>query len=317
MLTKIKNISSNIILLFFSIFIVLLAIETYVRLVADDGLNLDLEMLKYANSMKVISNNKSIGIEHKKNIKKKLMGVDINLNSQGFRNNENISDSKKKILMLGDSMTFGWGANETFSFGLEKELKENYQVLNAGIGNTNTYMQINNFFNNFVQYDFDIIILNFFVNDFEKVKIKEANYIEKNFYSYTFIKSKVYKIMIHLSLINNWESFYKDTFKNEDLIKKSLDQISKLSNYCNDNNILFIINNIPELRDLKNYKFINETKIIKEYAKANNIKYINSFDILKEHDESTLWVTKEDSHANNKAHLLISRFIKSKIFPNL
>ena len=40
-------------------------------------------------------------------------------------------------------------------------------------------------------------------------------------------------------------------------------------------------------------------------------------DILKEHDESTLWVTKEDSHANNKAHLLISRFIKSKIFPNL
>ena len=317
MLTKIKNISSNIILLFFSIFIVLLAIETYVRLVADDGLNLDLEMLKYANSMKVISNNKSIGIEHKKNIKKKLMGVDINLNSQGFRNNENISDSKKKILMLGDSMTFGWGANETFSFGLEKELKENYQVLNAGIGNTNTYMQINNFFNNFVQYDFDIIILNFFVNDFEKVKIKEANYIEKNFYSYTFIKSKVYKIMIHLSLINNWESFYKDTFKNEDLIKKSLDQISKLSNYCNDNNILFIINNIPELRDLKNYKFINETKIIKKYAKANNIKYINSFDILKEHDESTLWVTKEDSHANNKAHLLISRFIKSKIFPNL
>ena len=158
MLTKINTIASNIILLFFSIFLILLVIETYVRLIADDGLNLDLEMLKYTNSMKVISNNKSIGIEHKKNIKKKLMGVEINLNSLGFRNNENISDSKKKILMLGDSMTFGWGANETFSFGLEKELKENYQVLNAGIGNTNTYMQINNFFNNFAQYDFDIII---------------------------------------------------------------------------------------------------------------------------------------------------------------
>jgi len=73
MLTKINTITANIILLFFSIFLILLVIETYVRLIADDGLNLDLEMLKYANSMKVISNNKSIGIEHKKNIILKSM----------------------------------------------------------------------------------------------------------------------------------------------------------------------------------------------------------------------------------------------------
>jgi len=73
MLTKINTITANIILLFFSIFLILLVIETYVRLIADDGLNLDLEMLKYANSMKVIPNNKSIGIEHKKNIILKSM----------------------------------------------------------------------------------------------------------------------------------------------------------------------------------------------------------------------------------------------------
>ena len=98
-----------------------------------------------------------------KSVKEKFMGVQIQLNSQGFRNNIDIDNSKKKILMLGDSMTLGWGSNETFSSSLEKRLNKNFQVLNAGIGNTNTYMQINNFFENYEKYDFDVIILNFFI----------------------------------------------------------------------------------------------------------------------------------------------------------
>ena len=40
---------------FFSIFLVFFSIEIYVREIVDDGLNLDIEMLKYANSLKKIS----------------------------------------------------------------------------------------------------------------------------------------------------------------------------------------------------------------------------------------------------------------------
>ena len=72
---------------FFSIFLVFFSIEIYVREIVDDGLNLDIEMLKYANSLKIISKNKAVGLEHNKNIEKKLMNVNIKLNSQGFRNN--------------------------------------------------------------------------------------------------------------------------------------------------------------------------------------------------------------------------------------
>ena len=299
--------------LFFSIFLVFFSIEIYVREIVDDGLNLDIEMLKYANSLKIISKNEAVGIEHKKNIEKKLMNVNIKLNSQGFRNNMDIDIEKKKILMLGDSMTLGWGSIETFSTHLEKNINQDIQVLNAGIGNTNTYMQINNFFTNFVKYDFDVIILNFFINDFENVKIKNVNFIEKNFYSYTYIKNIMYKILIKLSLIDNWENFYKKTFADDKFVKKSLNEIIKLNNYCSQNNILLIINNIPELRNLKSYKFSSETQIIKNFSKENDITFINSYDILKNHTEETLWVSKEDSHANDKAHLLISKFLKKKL----
>lgn len=299
--------------IFFSIFFIFLFIEIYVRSVVDDGLNLDLEMLKYAKSLKQISNNKSVGIEHKKNIQEKLMNVNIKLNSQGFRNNKDINFKKKKILMLGDSMTLGWGSNETFSTHLERQINQDIQVLNAGIGNTNTYMQINNFFTNFQKYDFDMIILNFFINDFENIELKKVNFIEKNLYSYTYIKNMIYTILIKFSLIDNWEKFYKKTFKDENFVNKSLDEITKLNDYCRDNNILFVINNIPELRNLKNYKFFAQTQIIENFSRKNGIIFIDSYEILNTHPEETLWVTKEDSHANDKAHLLISNFLFDKL----
>ena len=300
-----------------SIISVFLLLEIYVRIIIDDGLNLNIEMLKYANSLKIVSENKSIGLEHKKNVKKKLMNVDLQLNSQGFRNNVDIDNKKRKILMLGDSMTLGWGANQTFSSILEKNINNNIQVLNAGIGNTNTYMQINNFFTNFVKYDFDIIVLNFFINDFENVKIKKVNFFKKHFYTFTYLKSKLYGILIALSLVDNWESFYKKTFENEHFLKKSLKEITKLKDYCKKNNILFVINNIPELRNLKEYKFKPETKIIENFSEVNGIKFIDSFEILKNHQEETLWVTKYDSHANDKAHLLIAEFLEKKLFNEL
>ena len=317
MLKKNKTFIFKISSLFFSIFLVFFSIEIYVREIVDDGLNLDIEMLKYANSLKIISKNKAVGLEHNKNIEKKLMNVNIKLNSQGFRNNMDIDIEKKKILMLGDSMTLGWGSIETFSTHLEKNINQDIQVLNAGIGNTNTYMQINNFFTNFVKYDFDVIILNFFINDFENVKIKNVNFIKKNFYSYTYIENMMYKILIKLSLIDNWENFYKKTFADEKFVKKSLNEIIKLNNYCNQNNILLIINNIPELRNLISYKFSSETRIIKNFSKENDIIFIDSYDILKNHAEETLWVSNEDTHANDKAHLLISKFLEKKLEGNI
>ena len=80
---------------------------------------------------------------------------------------------------------------------------------------------------------------------------------------------------------------------------------------------MFVINNIPELRDLKNYKFLKETEIIRNFSDQNGIIFIDSFDILKNHQEETLMVSKEDAHLNDKAHLLIAEFLEKKLFSKL
>ena len=296
-----------------SLILIISILEIAVRIITSNGLNLDIEMLKYAKSFKVISENKDVGLEHKTNIKKKLMNVDIELNSQGFRNNIDIDHSKKKILMLGDSITLGWGAQNTFSYNLEKLLNNNIQVLNAGIGNTNTYMQIYNFFQNYSKYDFDMIVLNFFVNDFEKIIIKKTNFFIENFYSIGYFKSKVLKILIKYSLADNYENYYLKTFQDENFVQESLSLIKKINEYCKKEKIIFIINYLPELRGMKNYKFNKQIEIMESYSKQNGIKFINSLDILQNYEDNTLWVTKEDSHYNDKAHLLISKFLKRKL----
>lgn len=296
---------------FFAIIFSLLMLEFFTRILIDNGLNYEIEMLKYANKLKKISDNPKIGIEHKKNISAYLMGAQIHLNEFGFRyqKDRRIAPNNKKILMLGDSMTFGWGAQKTFSDIINDEII-NYDVINAGIGNTNTSMQIENFFQNFKDLNnYNLIILNFFINDLEKISIKKPTFYEKYSYFYSFSSNTINTILIKYKLRENWNDFYSNSFADKEFIDTTLDQIVKLNNYCEENNIRLIIHNIPELRDLINYKFLKETKIIEDFAKKHKIKFINSHEVLKKYDEEKLWVTVKDPHANDLAHKIIGKYL--------
>ena len=296
-----------------SIIISLVVLEGYTRFIIDDGLHYNIEMMKYAKYLKSISNNPKVGLEHKKNIKKKLMNVEISLNSDGFRNKDDLSNNSKKILMLWDSMTLGWGAQFTFSYHLDNKLKD-YEVINGGIGNTNTIMQVNNFFYNFInRYNYDLIILNFFINDFEDIQLKEPNLVQKYSYFYTYVNSMINQILVKYELKYDLKTFYSKSFEDKDTELKTFNEIIKLKKFCDENKIKFIIHNIPELNNLKEYQFINETNLIKEFAHKNDIFFIDSYNVLKDYESKDLWVTLKDPHANDKAHLIIADFLFNEI----
>ena len=297
----------------FSVIFTFILLEIFVRFFINDGMNYEIEMMKYAKDLKVISKNKKIGIEHKKNIEGTYMGAKVILDENGFRIKNNKKKSKNKIIMLGDSMTFGWGANETFSDLLNEKLR-NHEILNAGIGNTNTIMQISNFFENFSnKYNYDMIVLNFFINDFESVIINKPNFLQKYSYFYTFLNNKLNTVFIKFKIKEDWEKFYSKNYSNKEIREETLNLINKLNKYCLKNNIKFVIHNIPELRDLDDYKFKKETLIIKDFATKNNIIFIDSHDALKMYNEESLWVTKLDPHANDKAHEIISNYLYKNI----
>lgn len=289
-------------------------IEIGTRLFFNDGYNLIIEMTKYAKTLKVVSKDPSIGIEHQKNKSENLMNVEIKLNNIGTRNNYDY-ENKKSILMIGDSMTLGWGASKTFSDYIYEKYNKNINVYNSGIGNTNTIMQINLFLKKNKNIKPEIIILNFFVNDFEKVEIKNTNFIIQNLYFLSIIYDLYNTALIKLGLKKDWKDFYLDTLKNKEIINETQKKIRELKKYCDNNSITLIINNIPSLTQLNQYPFFKISNLIKKFSKDNNIIFIDSLEDLQKYknNESKLWVSYKDHHANNYAHKLIASFMEKKI----
>ena len=84
-----------------------------------------------------------------------------------------------------------------------------------------------------------MIVLNFFVNDFERIVIKKSNFFIKNFYSISYFKRKILKILIKNSLADDYENFYLKTFEDENFVQESLSLIKKINEYCKKEKIIF------------------------------------------------------------------------------
>lgn len=97
----------------------------------------------------------------------------ITTNSHGFRSREvSFKKGGYRVLMLGDSFTFGTGVNdeETFSWLLEDVLRstpgyEKAEVLNAGTSGSSSVSQVDYFKSEGVQYSPDLVVLNLYTGD--------------------------------------------------------------------------------------------------------------------------------------------------------
>ncbi|MBF0301161.1 MAG: hypothetical protein HQK51_20805, partial [Oligoflexia bacterium] len=146
--------STIIILIFFA--------EIIIRLAYPWFKNYDLEMWRYAAYAKKVSDHLLISHQHRPNSYfKDLYGVEVKINSKGLRDYEytyNKSKDVYRILVLGDSITFGWGVNfnDTFCKVLEKNLNDSrhplrhplrhpirYEVINSGVGNYQLLEELN------------------------------------------------------------------------------------------------------------------------------------------------------------------------------
>jgi hypothetical protein len=172
--------------------ICVLCVELFVRVVIDDGLQFDLEMWKYARDLKRIADNPLIGHEHVPNSAGHFMGVDVKINSKGLRDREipyQRDPSLRRILMLGDSIALGWGVpiDETFAKRIEQLSKTGgpaLEVINTGVGNYNTIMEVEYFLQEGYKFQPDIVVLNYFINDAEPVPPHPTvNFLRRNCYS--------------------------------------------------------------------------------------------------------------------------------------
>jgi len=285
-----------------------LMFEVLCRTVLDDGMHYHLEMWKYAVRLKEVSSNSAIGHEHITNTSAHLMGVDVRINSDGLREDEPVlfEADPVRILMLGDSVTFGWGVpkSQTVSEQMEVALSEAMavpvQVINAGVGNYNTAMEAAWFEARGLALKPDVVVLNVFINDAEVMPAyRDINLLDRTLYSRVILfgagDTVARKIFGGADWITYYRELYEETAPGWISMKAA---IQSLADLCRDRGLPLLLVNYPELRQLDPYPFVDVSLKIQAQAERHRVPYVSLLPAVQGEAPEDLWVTPPDPHPN-------------------
>ena len=314
----------SLLMLIVSLTVCALGIELYVRTFVDDGMHFDLEMWKYARDVKVISDDPMIGHAHRPHSEAQLMGVDVKINSNGLRDREipyERTGPARRILMLGDSFTEGWGVpfDQTFSKrieGLYAARGTNAEVINTGVGNYNTIMEVEYFLKEGYKYQPDVVVLNYIPNDAEPTPPHaRPGLAMRHCYSCVFLLSSMDTLLRELSLRPDWETYYRNLYdegRGKGWIGAKT-AIGKLAEYCKANNIRLLIAHLPDIHGFEPYPLQKVTDLLAQTAKENGADFVDVMPDFKGHEPAKLWVSPTDAHPNGIGNEIIANALFRKL----
>lgn len=299
------------------------ALEGVVRLGFTESMQFDVEMWKYASIMKRVAGVPEMGHEHVPGTRARLMGVDVAINARGLRDRDfdyEKPQGVRRILMLGDSVTFGWGVavEDTASKRLERHLNASasgpFDVINAGVGNYNTAMEVAWFLKEGVRYDPDLVVLNYFINDAEPRPVRSTNPLAARSMAYAFLAGRMDALTRIMARRADWATYYRGLYDDDRAgWRAARESIGALASACAAREIPLLFVNYPELRELGEYGFEDVDAKLGRVAADNAIPLLALRDILRGHDEASLWVTPPDPHPNARAHALAADAIFEKL----
>jgi lysophospholipase L1-like esterase len=312
--------------IFLSLSAIVLVIETYVRIVADDGMQFDLEMWKYARDVKQLSADPLLAHEHAPNRAAVLMGVYFQTNSKGLRDREFSYERQPRtlrVLMLGDSLTVGWGVpvEQTFSKRIEKLFVADgvdAEVINTGVGNYNTVQEVEYFLTEGFKYRPNIVVLNFFVNDAEPIlKHEPPSILARVCYACIFILGRMDTLTRKFLNKKDWAEYYLGLYDEGNAAGwlKAKESIAKLAGYCKSHGIALVIANLPELHDVQHYRFDQISNLVRDAANLYSVDYVDILPYLQNEESAALWVTPPDPHPNAHANDLIAQGLYRTLKP--
>jgi lysophospholipase L1-like esterase len=313
----VRRILSNLLATLISLVITAVGLELLTRLIADDGMQFDLEMWKYAREIKQLAADPLIGHEHAPNRQARLMGVDFRTNSQGLRDREFSFErvhGKLRIVVLGDSLTVGWGVplEETFAKRIEQMYVDagvDAEVINLGVGNYNTAQEVQAFLTKGYRYQPDVVVLNYFVNDAEPTaSVSAPSVLMRGCYACVFVAGRGDALMRQFFGRLDWTQYYLSLY-GDGTARGWLDAkaaIGRLAEFSKASGIRLVIVSLPELHDVANYRFGRVTDLVRKSAEENGAAFVDVLPALAEQPSAKLWVTPPDPHPNAYANALIA-----------
>jgi hypothetical protein len=167
----------NLFIIIFGIIIGFVLCETFTRIVIKDKMGVLPEGFMIKDELL----EKKMSANFKEYYRKREFKNYIRTNSLGLRGKDIPSkkDNEIRILILGDSFTFGIGVeeDETYSSKLEvllnSKIDKAFKVINAGFPGLGTYTQLHFFKEYGLKLNPDLVILQFYIDVFENMRYKK------------------------------------------------------------------------------------------------------------------------------------------------
>ncbi|RJQ18469.1 MAG: SGNH/GDSL hydrolase family protein [Nitrospiraceae bacterium] len=274
----------------------------------------DIEMTKYAMSVKKDSDNPLIGHIHRPNVTKHLMNSTVKINSDGLRDREYpiAKGDSYRIAVLGDSLTFGWGVEHEDSFEniLETEINKRYPVelINFGAGNYNTEQEVNLFLEKGLKYKPDKVIAFYFINDAEVTPKKSKLWFLGYSRFISFYWSRIHALLNRQVESKSFKSFYSELYADDHegwiRTKKAFLDLKEI---CRKEKIELQVVLLPELHDVDNTIFNDIYDKVSGFLSDNGISNLNLAGTFSSYKNPIdLWVSYDDAHPNKLAHKIIA-----------
>lgn len=304
----------NVLLFSLSVLIAVIFLEFFLIIKSKLIINYDTEMWKYSKNLKIKSENKKINHVHRKNTSSVLQNVEINLNSYGLRGNEkDLQDWKRstnKILIIGSSITLGWGVSEkkiitTILNDLATKNNLDWKFLNAGVGNYNIERYVNNYLENLQLLKPDKIIIQYFLNDAEILPNTEGNIFTRNFHLGILLwkyKNLLSDDIKFKDIFNYYEEIYTNN-KNLNMIENNM---KILQEHCKINNRECIIVYTPDIQFINDKRFNKFSKKIESIAQKKNLNFIDLTDVFLVNKEKNMLNDYNDNHPNELGHKIMA-----------
>jgi lysophospholipase L1-like esterase len=305
-------------------------LEIFCRTVVDDGRRFEFEMWRYAKALKIPGDDPDLPFSHRPNGRAHIMGADVAINSLGLRDDRDISREKPagvtRIVMLGDSVTFGFGVSgrETTASQLETLLAtqrtpSRIEVLNAGVGNYNTSMEVNAYLRSWRALQPDVVLLNFFVNDAEPTPVPRGNLFTRYSLAAVYIGSRLDAVSLLTNGAPGWQEYYTGLFDDRQPgWVKAQAAIAALKAACDADGRPLLMVNYPDLHQTKPYPLSSITAKLAALADRLSIPFLDlTPEVADQEDAALLWVNGGDPHPNAATNARYARRIAEWLLPRL
>ncbi len=297
--------------------------EVAVRIISARTLIYNIEMVKYAKALKQRDPQGEVSHTHVPSRSARLMGVDVALNSLGQRGRElgEKSPGTARILVLGSSITMGWGvpAEQVFTSLVEARLNRAqpfgpniaFQIANAGIGNYNTYFQSKLLQRQYPVVKPDLVVIQYFISDVEPRTMGRNNWLLQHSLLADYLFDRFGHMQFARSgkadLFTHYSNLYKE---GSEAWGQTQQYLAAIRGTTDKDGVPLLLMIIPDIHDLSTGTPYRElyTKMEAAFQKLG-IPTVNTFDAFQKQfggDVSKLWIQSDDPHPNASGHALMA-----------